>query len=372
MDEYNDTKKPMRPDAELVARALAGNADAFAPIVERYQDAVFGVALARLRNFHDAQDVAQRVFVEAYGRLDTLKDPARLGAWLRSIAVHRSIDVVRGRRAGVTSADELDEHPHPGPTPAAVLDRRDMRDRVLDAIGRLSTAQRETTTLFYINGYTIDEVAAMQEVPAGTVKRRLHDARARLKEEMMTVVADVLKSEAPKEDFAKRVFDLIAGHVPWRERVDQLRRIGSKGLGGFLKAGQSPDGRIRAMAVHMLQAHIAPQDDEEIIRMLKQAVGDRNRKVRRCAVEALINSSVNEARKAREFVPLILPLLGDPSKRVRRAAVYGLCDLAKHVPLDLVATRFLHETDPETRKRLELLMASIVGVGHGTVWQRSK
>jgi len=74
---------------------MAGGSEAFAPIVERYADAVFGIALARLGDFHDAQDVAQQAFVEAFERLDGLRDPARLGGWLRSIATHRAIDRVR-------------------------------------------------------------------------------------------------------------------------------------------------------------------------------------------------------------------------------------------------------------------------------------
>jgi len=51
----------MKDDAGLVATALSGGPETFGPIVTRYQDAVFGVALARLRNFHDAEDIAQEV-----------------------------------------------------------------------------------------------------------------------------------------------------------------------------------------------------------------------------------------------------------------------------------------------------------------------
>lgn len=82
-------------DRELVARALADGAEAFRPIVARYQHAVFAVALSRLRDFHDAEDVAQQVFIEAFQRLGSLKDPARLGAWLRSMTVNRCIDLLR-------------------------------------------------------------------------------------------------------------------------------------------------------------------------------------------------------------------------------------------------------------------------------------
>ena len=77
----------MKSDPELFAAAMAGGPEAFAPIVERYQDAVFGIALARLRDFHEAEDVAQQAFVEAFERLGTVRDPARLGAWLRAVAI---------------------------------------------------------------------------------------------------------------------------------------------------------------------------------------------------------------------------------------------------------------------------------------------
>ena len=66
-------------DAALVAHALQNGPEASGPIIERYKDAVFGVALSRLRNFHDAEDLTQTTFVEALNTMERLKDPARLG-----------------------------------------------------------------------------------------------------------------------------------------------------------------------------------------------------------------------------------------------------------------------------------------------------
>ena len=82
----------MTPDETLVARALAGGPESFAPIIDRYKDAVFGVALAKVRNFHDAEDIAQTVFVEAFQKLRNLREAGRLGPWLRTIAINRSIN----------------------------------------------------------------------------------------------------------------------------------------------------------------------------------------------------------------------------------------------------------------------------------------
>ena len=64
----------MENDATLVAEVLNNGPEAFAQIIHRYKSIVFGVAVARVRNFHDAEDIAQTVFIEAFERLDDLKD----------------------------------------------------------------------------------------------------------------------------------------------------------------------------------------------------------------------------------------------------------------------------------------------------------
>ncbi|MFC1716299.1 RNA polymerase sigma factor [Candidatus Poribacteria bacterium] len=235
----------MKDDIALVVAALSGDPERFSPIIERYQDAVFAVALARLRDFHDAEDIAQEVFIEAFEHLGKLNDPGRLGAWLRSITIHRCIDHLRRRRE-IIGVEEIAEQLEDTGTPHTEMEKRELSDQVMIAIGQLSKKQRETTTLFYIDGYSQAEVARIQEVPVGTVKRRLHDAREKLKEEMIGLVEDVLKSGAPREDFGKRVFEILSryGHPPvssedWEEIGSQLREIGTAGMDGFVKALES-------------------------------------------------------------------------------------------------------------------------------------
>ena len=118
---------------------MAGGPEAFGPIVERYQDAVFGVALARLGNFHDAQDVAQQVFLEAYVRLGNLRDANRFGAWLRSIAIHTSIDLSKRRKNANLDGLEVKTVE----TPHGVLERNELREQVMAAIGRLHEAREK-------------------------------------------------------------------------------------------------------------------------------------------------------------------------------------------------------------------------------------
>ena len=352
-------------DAELYQAAVQGGPEAFGPIVERYQDAVFGVALARLRNFHEAEDMAQHVFVEAFQRLDGLKDPSRLGAWLRSITIHRCIDRLRRKRE-TPDAEACEMRASDRAQPSAELERRELRDQVLAAIGRLSKTQRETTMLFYINGYSIAEVACVQEVPVGTVKRRLHDAREKLKEELIGMVENVLKSEAPKENFAKRVFELLSGlrarktedRIPWEQVVLELKKIGSRGIEGFVKALSSPYSSTRITAASM--AAKVPDSKEFIVELLKESLNDPNKKARRFAVDSLLNCDADDHRKRKELLPLIIPLLHDPSRRVRRCAAYELINWAADVPIEAVAKALLAETDPESRKRQKMLLHAII------------
>ena len=70
----------------------------------------------------------------------------------------------------------------------------------------------------------------MQDVSSGTVKSRLHDARAKLKQEMLNVVENVLKSESPKEDFGRRIYEALTKPMAWQERIEVAREIGVKGL----------------------------------------------------------------------------------------------------------------------------------------------
>ena len=365
-----------KSDAELFADAMSGGPEAFAPIVERYQDAVFGVALARLRDFHEAEDAAQQALVEAFERLGNLKDPSRLGAWLRSVTIHRCIDRLRARRKVAPVEDDMQASD--APAPHDELERRELRGQVLAAIARLSKTQRETTTLFYINGYSINEVAGIQEVPVGTVKRRLHDARERLKEEMIGMVENVLKSEAPKDDFAARVFELLTLSAAedheytrtWQEIVSELRRIGAEGIDGFIRAFASRRWSTRARAAKVLKRRHAPQKADVAFELLKDALKDPNRKVRRHAVEAILNLNPPDEDTRAEIVALTVPLLADPSARVRRVA-WDLCPWAARVPIEPVVRAFLVEKDRWTRACMEYLLRAILRAREGRLDEKN-
>lgn len=186
----------------LVTRAQAGDVDAYGEIVRRLQDMAYGFGYAFLGDFHLAQDAAQEAFIEAYQSLTKLREPAAFPGWLRRI-VHKHCDRLTRRKRVPTAPLEAAGSVASGkPGPADLAGKREMRDRVLAAIRALPDKQRMATTLFYINGYSQKDIAEFLDVPVTTVRKRLARSRSRLREGMMKMIDDTLKSFPLPERFA--------------------------------------------------------------------------------------------------------------------------------------------------------------------------
>ena len=96
-------------DEELVKRVLASDTGAFDMLVKRYQDAVYGMAVHMVKNFADAQDIAQDVFLTAYQNLHSLKRYASFASWLRGITVNFCKMWMRQKRELVSLDEMVDE-----------------------------------------------------------------------------------------------------------------------------------------------------------------------------------------------------------------------------------------------------------------------
>ncbi len=194
----------------LVVRAQGGDLDAYGQILRRFQDMAYGYAYAILGDFHRAEDVAQEAFIRAYRDLQKLDDPATFPGWFRRI-VFKYCDR-RTRRKGLPTVPLQSVGPmqsdRPGPLEKA--QKREMAEKVLQAIRALPEKERTVTTLYYINGYSQKEVADFLELPVATVNNRLHASRKRLKERMIAMVADELKGSRPDREFKERVMRVVS------------------------------------------------------------------------------------------------------------------------------------------------------------------
>jgi RNA polymerase sigma factor (sigma-70 family) len=188
----------------IVGRARDGDADAFTVLVRRFQDMAVGYGYSLLHDFHLAEDAAQEAFFEAYRTLPKLREPAAFAGWFRRIVFKQCDRITRRQTVATVPLDTAVEPPQ-------ARDEEERKAQVIDAMRHLPEHERSTMTLFYIGGYSMEEVATFLEVPVSTIKGRLHSARERLRAMLVDSVADGLRARRPSrnEAFATAVVDLL-------------------------------------------------------------------------------------------------------------------------------------------------------------------
>ncbi|MGV3484038.1 MAG: RNA polymerase sigma factor [Planctomycetaceae bacterium] len=171
---------------ELVRAAQGGDREAFGFLFERYRPGIVALAMRRVRNADEAEELAQDVFVQAMQKINQLRVPEAFGGWLRRI-VHRMAINRLTRRQSATACD-------PSVLEATCFSRFDApeegaedREEAADvraAVLRLGQLDRQTLQAFYLRGQTLLQMSDAFDAPVGTIKRRLHVARKRLAKEM--------------------------------------------------------------------------------------------------------------------------------------------------------------------------------------------
>ncbi len=200
----------------LVTRAQGGDWRAYEPIVQRFQDMAVGYGYSVLGDIQLAEDAAQEAFINAYCDLPALRDPAAFPGWFRRIVFKHIDRIRRGKRVDFVPLDQAPEITSRVPGPAEVVERREVQNRVFEAIETLPEHQRVVVTLFYISEYSQKEISSFLEIPVGTVKTRLHSARKRLKERMMiNVIQDALPKQRPSRDavFTQNVMSFFTAAI---------------------------------------------------------------------------------------------------------------------------------------------------------------
>jgi RNA polymerase sigma-70 factor (ECF subfamily) len=169
----------------LVERAQAGDRAAYGTLVARFQPVVYAVALARLRNATEAQELTQEVFIHGMTKLDQLRDPHCFVGWLRQITVRMAINRLT-RRGPFTGTDQevLQSTAAEEKSPLDELVRAEQKADLYRGLERLKALDRATLMAFYIHGRSLKQMSREFETPVGTIKRRLHVARNRLRKQL--------------------------------------------------------------------------------------------------------------------------------------------------------------------------------------------
>jgi RNA polymerase sigma-70 factor, ECF subfamily len=178
----------MLADAELIAQAAAGDHSAFHLLVERHRSMVYRVAYQFAGNHHDAEDIAQEVFIKIYRSLERFRQDAQLTSWIYRIVMNACID--HRRRHSPAGAAPFGEEaelkmlntPEEAPGPEARAYAGEL-GQVLDAeIRRLPPGQRIVFVMRHHQGLKLCEIASALGLAEGTVKRQLHAAVHRLRQ----------------------------------------------------------------------------------------------------------------------------------------------------------------------------------------------
>lgn len=163
-------------DAQLVQETLAGNKQAFALLVTRYERSVRAAAASIVKSTHAADDIAQDAFVRAWQQLPTLRNPKVFGPWLIRITRRCAIDSLR-RQQSLSYSDSLDQ--------MAAHERNSQLDakhqHLLETVAKLPEAERQAVLLRYFGPHSVQDVADMLGRSVGTVTKQLSRAHKRLK-----------------------------------------------------------------------------------------------------------------------------------------------------------------------------------------------
>ena len=185
-------------DNEIISKVLSGDHQAYAGLVNRYQNYVFTLTLRMVKNREDAEEVAQDVFIKAYKYLADFRGASKFTTWLYTIVNNTCISFLRKKKLDIHSLDnekvfQAADNQDSG-IRANMVEQKSKLAMVNDAIGLLNPDDAQILTLFYKAEQSLEETAQVLGIEVNAAKVRLHRARARLKEKMETYFAEEVRN----------------------------------------------------------------------------------------------------------------------------------------------------------------------------------
>lgn len=175
-------------ESEAVDRLKRGDISGLEALVTRYQTQAVQAAFLVVGDYALAEDVAQAAFLRAYDRIASFDASRRFGPWFMRLVINQAINMAGGRHDLSYDAQNRDDLDVPSPEPGLQewLEASETREEILAALDTLSPKQRAAVVMRYYLDLSDAEVSQRLEVPQGTVRRRLHDARQRLRKLLAT------------------------------------------------------------------------------------------------------------------------------------------------------------------------------------------
>jgi RNA polymerase sigma-70 factor (ECF subfamily) len=186
-----------KPDHELIADCLSGQTFAFGDLVTRYQNRLYNTLVTVLGSADDAHDVAQEAFVSAFQKLHTFKGRSAFYSWLFRIALNASVSQKRKLRRVPVSIDAVREQTgsepvehHPAARPEHAMETVERQAAVRTALADLAEEFRTALILKEMDDLSYEEIAEIVGCPIGTVRSRIHRARAELRIKLQGILRE--------------------------------------------------------------------------------------------------------------------------------------------------------------------------------------
>lgn len=179
-------------DAQLVARSLTQDHEAFGQLIDRHAAKIVNLAYRMVGNRAEAEDLAQEAFLTAFKALSTFRADSKFSTWLYRIATNKCKDWLRVKRPGMGQQDvdideTLDIHLAEEQTPERLLSQQQVAQELEQAIQRLPPLYREAFVLKHIEGLSYEEMEAILGVNSDTLKMRVYKGRLQLSRELVSL-----------------------------------------------------------------------------------------------------------------------------------------------------------------------------------------
>ena len=189
-------------ERSLLRRLRDRDEKAFRELIDDHRDRVFNITFRMLGNRHEAEDLAQEVFIKVFKQIDSFRGDSKLSTWLYRVAVNECKNRIKYlARRHDRDRDELDETTQGagvngtigGPMPSSpdrALESAQMEKLLQEAIATLEEDQRIVVVLRDVEDLSIEEICDITGLPDGTVKSRLHRARLVLRKRLQRHVGE--------------------------------------------------------------------------------------------------------------------------------------------------------------------------------------
>ena len=187
----------MAKDNTLVHRAQIGDEGAFADLMREYYPLVYAIVIRIVGNSHDAEEVVQDAFFNAYRGLTQLKDATKFKSWLAEIAQNCARNWLRKQRDDTVSIDEVSEQMlQTQDSPDERLTRLEQRELIRRTIETLPQKDREIARAFYLEGASYDELTSTHGLSYNAIASRLSRAKRQLSKRLQYLLTGIFVSPA--------------------------------------------------------------------------------------------------------------------------------------------------------------------------------